>query len=272
MPVTNKIVRLPFEKALKNFYDNDSVKFSKNIKYFEEKELEGKLFPANSKTPEKLSFVFDPRPQYISFRQDVHLSIYGQIKVICNPVGANDVVDQKTKKTFMLNEKMMNMYLNSGINKFIRNVKCTFNNNTLIDCSTLSFQDFNTFDLYHAIESSLLKESDPLKASNQNLDILSQFELSKIKELIDPEGKENVESTENYQRLFQTTLPLFPLRKLPPFYKNRINSTLSSVPNSPTVSIYLTIIFFCLPPPILFSKTFFLSRKQNARVTRVLRA
>jgi hypothetical protein len=236
MPATNKIVQLPFKKALKNFYDNDSVKFSKNIKYFEEKEIAGNLFPANTKTPEKISFVFDPRKEYVSFRQDLHLSIYGQIKVICNPVDANNEADTKIEQTFMLNEEMMKMYLNSGINKFIRNVTCTFNNNHLIDCTTLSFQDFNCFELYQNIETSLLKSSDPFKASNKDLDILSQFELSTIQDTIKPEGKENVTSTPDLQRLFQSTLPLFPFRNTPRFHKNRVNSTLSAVPS--TVSIY----------------------------------
>ena len=50
----------------------------------EEKEKEGVLFPKNVQNPTKFTFDFEPNNSYISFREDLHLSIIWKIKVICH--------------------------------------------------------------------------------------------------------------------------------------------------------------------------------------------
>ena len=242
---TSKIVRSPLEKSLKSLInENESFKYSKNISHMEEKDKEGVLFPKNDKTPKKITFDFEPNNSYISFRENLHLSILGKIKVVCNKkllAGALETTDT----TFALNEEKMKIYLPGGINKFIKNVKCTFNNNVPVNCSTLAFQDFNTFELYHNIETSLLKDSDEFKASNRQLGIVSQMELSGIKDIIKPEKAAYISELDNL-RCFQSTLPCYPFRKYPSFIKNRIKSTLASNPNIPTVSFFLNVnSFFC---------------------------
>lgn len=236
MPALSKIVRSPLEKSLKRLSENESFKYSKNIIHLEEKEKEGVLFPKNVKNPTKITFNFEPNNSYISFREDLHLSIIGKIKVICRKQ-LNDGTVDTVDVTFALNEELMKIYLPGGINKFIKNVKCTFNNNIPVNCSTLSFQDFNTQELYHNIETSLLKDSDDFKASNRKLGILSQMELAGIKDILKPEKAAYISELDNL-RLFQTVLPSFPFRKYPSWMKNRIKSTLASNPNIPTVIFF----------------------------------
>ena len=242
---TSKIVRTPLEKSLKSLNENESFKYSKNIIHMEEKDKEGVLFPKNDITPKKISFDFEPNNSYISFRENLHLSILGKIKVVCNKKLADGTLDTDTDTTFALNEEKMKIYLPGGINKFIKNVKCTFNNNVPVNCSTLAFQDFNTFHLYHTIETSLLKDSDEFKASNRKLGIVSQMELSGITDIIKPEKSAYITELNNL-RCFQSTLPCFPFRKYPSFIKNRIKSTLASNPNIPTVNFFPNVNSFFL--------------------------
>ena len=209
---SNKILRSPIEKSLKNNSSQNSFRYSKNVSDLQEKRIRAQLFPLNTKKVEKMSFLFDPSTKYTSFRENIHLEVVGKLLVRCSQTSLakpDEIVD----KTLHLNEKKMKIYMPNGIGKAIRNIRVSFNHATSVNCSTLSFQSFNTFELYNDIEISLLKESDEFKLSNllQN-DIISQFELGRVSELIAGESEESYINI-NTPRGFRTTLPCYPVSK-----------------------------------------------------------
>lgn len=216
----------PLEKAIKKNIVPQSPKYSKNVHNQQEKKISASLFPQNSKNVEKLSFYFDAQNRfYRSFRQDYQLEVHGKILVNCiTKEEALTGVPKIIERTFHLNEKYMDIYLNNGFIKFIKNIKCTFNNNVAVNCDTLAFQDFPVFPLYHDIESSLVPSTDQSKLSNLLLcDIPSQFELKNISNLISGESKTKCTDTDT-NRIFKTPLPIYPFRSSPQFYKNRMKS------------------------------------------------
>ena len=234
MPTQSKIFRSPLEKSLKTSSSPNNFRYSKNVSELQEKTVQGVLFPSNSKKIEKISFTIDPSKKYIGFRENIHLEIHGKILLKCIATKVKPSADDVAENvTLHLNEKLMSIYLNNGINKFISNVKCTFNNSSNLNCSTLSFQDMNAFELYNDLEISLLKSSDEFKLTNflQN-DIISQFELNKLEELAG-ESEENLKDVKS-SRIFRTTLPIFPFRTFPKFYKNRIDASGTETANIST--------------------------------------
>ena len=213
MPQSTKILRGPIEKSLKNNSSQSSFRYSKNVSSLEEKKICAELFPNNTKNVEKLSFLFEPSKKYIGFRENIHLEIIGKILVKCSQT-SKAKPDETVEKTLHLNEKKMKIYMPNGIGKAVKNVRVNFNHSTAVNCSTLSFQSFNTFELYNDIEISLLRDSDEFKLSNllQN-DIVSQFELERVSELIAGESEESFSNTTT-PRVFRTTLPCYPVLKI----------------------------------------------------------
>ena len=231
----SNILKGPLEKSIKYIAGSEPFRYSKNVSNLCAKRVQADLFPPNSTSCQQMSFTLKPSKKYISFRQDCHLEVYA--KILVNTTDENDVVH-----LFHLNEKIMNIYLNDGFSKFIKNVKCVFNNSVSLDTSTLSFQDLNVFEMYNAIETSFLKNTDEFKQTNLMLnDIISQFELSQIKAKIVGEQGGDIDNISS-DRIFTCTLPIFPFRLYPSFYKHRLRSSTSHTPeNLPTVCVFLII-------------------------------
>ena len=219
MPATpnNKhVLRSPFEKAIKNSSAINEYRYSKNIKTFEEKRLKADLFPIHQARGkrEKITFTFPPNSKFLSFRKDVNLELHGRIIVQCI---ADEVSTQSpskstppTKQAFHLSEHKMNVYLNNGINKFIKNIRCTLNDTLSVNTSTLSFNDYNSFSLYHDIETSFLKSTDPFLESNKLMDNISQLTLPTINnEQYGGYTGETIETMNDIKtpRIWRTTLP-----------------------------------------------------------------
>ena len=233
MPVNKvNILKSPLEKSIKSIATADPFRFSKNVHSLSEKKISADLFPVNSETCQQLSFNFKPSTSYLSFRESLHLQVFGKIIVkTTDPDGAI--------KNFHLSEDAMNIYLNDGFSKFVKGVKTTFNNHVTLDTSTLSFMDLNTFEIYSAIETSFLKSTDEFKKSNlMNNDIISQLELDQIKSLVTGEVFGDIEDITT-SRKFSCSIPTFPFRLYPSFFKNRLKSAANSNAdnNLPTVCV-----------------------------------
>ena len=245
------ILRTPFEKSIKNLASQDTFRYSKNVKSLQERKIEGSLFPLHSKTCEKICFVFPPNRKYMSFKQDAVLELHGRILVDCENLSSLSLTTNEIVR-FHLVEHLMGIYLNNGINKFLKGIKCSFNDSNFVNCSTLSFSDFNTFELFSDIENSLLKSTDTLKASNRSNDIPSQFELATISDKDYGYIGESNDSADDLTtpRIWKTTLPIYPFRSNPSFFQNRLNAASASSVNTPTVCNHKNNPLGLTPPPL----------------------
>ena len=232
--IKSHILKSPIEKSIKFSSTSEHLRYSKNVANLSEKKIQANRIPNSSKKCQKLYFNIEPSQRYISFRNDCNISINAKVLVSCTDL------ETSVSKTFHLKESLMNIYLNSGFIKFINNVKCTFNHVLTLDSSTLSFQDFNVMELYHNIETSFLKSSDEFKKTNLLINkICTQFELDSLKPPSTPVIGDLAEASDvTSSRLWTSSLPLFPFRNVPPYYKNRLNSATPENLHLATVNIY----------------------------------